>query len=88
MDEQDMQVFVQDILAGISAMGENIKQETRALLEAQDKKINLIAEKVLSLDQRMSNVEERLDTIESDVKVIKSVVTIHSEDINTLKAVN
>ena len=63
------------------------ENRTRALIEAQDKKISTIAEKVTSLDERMERVENRLDTLESDVKVIKAVVTAHSEEISTLKRV-
>ena len=91
-DHQDLQILVKDILEGVGAMIDDVKRETRVLIEAQDKKISAIAEQVGSLGDRMGKVENRLDkidnrldTLESDVKVIKAVVTAHSEEIHTLK---
>ena len=84
-DHQDLQILVKDILEGVGAMIDDVKRETRVLIEAQDKKISAIADEVTALRQDMTEVKGRLDTLESDVKVIKAVVTSHSEEIHTLK---
>ena len=96
VDNQDLQILVKDILEGVGAMidaSENrVRNETRVLIEAQDKKISAIAEQVSVLSQDVATLKkdvaemkEDIFDLKSDMRVVKAVITTHSEEIHTLK---
>ena len=46
------------------------------LLEAMDKKIDLLAEAVAPIPERLERIEERLSSVEVEVRSLKDVVVL------------
>ena len=53
------------------------------LLEAMDKKIDLIAENVVTLNKNMVDVESCLTNVETDVRLIKDVIRVEIPSIKS-----
>lgn len=90
MKDNERRMAAKEILSGVSAMFDQQRKETaeaieasqrqtQILIEAQDKKLNAIAE---NLDTRLEKVESglhsidnRLETLENDMQAVKATVT-------------
>ena len=99
MQNEQLQELVRDILTGVDDM---IQASETRMLERMDKQkheilaciengvqkdVRILAEKVTSLDDRVSHLESDMREVKEDLSVVRAAVTTHDDAIRNLKIV-
>ena len=82
----EQQALVQEILGGVAEMMETQRREIFAYIEnGVQKDGRTLAEKVDSMDKRLTAVEETLGDLCEDMDVVKKAVTHQGDEIKQLR---